>query len=114
MKGLENKLYKGWLKELWLFSPEKRRLEGTPYCSLQLRKGGCSEVGVGLFSGVTNNSPQGNSLKLCQERFTLSARKNFFTEREFSHRNRLPREVVELPFLEAFEGCMDVALRDIL
>ena len=39
---------------------------------------------------------------------------NFFPEKELRHWKRLPREVVELPFLEVFKRHMDAALRDVL
>ena len=45
-----------------------------------------------------------------QGRFRLGIRRKFFTKRVVTHWNRLPKEAVDAPSLEAFKARLDVAL----
>ncbi|GAB0188934.1 mitochondrial enolase superfamily member 1 [Grus japonensis] len=114
IRGLEHLSYEDRLRELGLFSLEKRRLRAHLYSSLPVPEGAYRKAGEGLFIRECSDRTRGNGFKLKEGRFRLDVRKKFFTVRVVRHWNRLPREVVEAPSLEVFKARLDGALGNVV
>uniref|UniRef100_A0A8C3I187 Reverse transcriptase domain-containing protein n=1 Tax=Chrysemys picta bellii TaxID=8478 RepID=A0A8C3I187_CHRPI len=104
IKGLENMTYQRRLKELGLFSLEKRRLRGDMIAVFRYLKGCHKEEGENLFILASKNRTRSNGLKLQQGRSRLDIRKKFLIVRVVKHWNKLPREVVASPSLDIFKS----------
>jgi len=114
IRGLEYLSYEDRLKELGLFSLEKRRLQSDLIASFQYLQRACMKDGEGLFTRVCSDRTKENGSKLKQGRFRLDIRKEFFTMRVVKHWNRLPREAVDAPCLEVFKARLDGALSNLV
>ena len=114
LRGLQHLSYKDRLRELGLFSLEKRRLWGDLIAAFQYLKGAYKQEGGKLFERVENSRTRGNGFKLKEGRFTLDVRGKFFTRTVVRCWNELPREVVDAPSLEVFKARLDGALGNLV
>ncbi|KFQ25197.1 hypothetical protein N331_04700, partial [Merops nubicus] len=110
IRGLEQLSYEDRLRELGLFSPEKRRLRGDLTVAFQYLRGAYKKAGEGLFRILGSDRPRVNRAKLEVGRFRLDVRKKFFTMRVVRPWNGLPREVVEAPSLGVFKARLEEGL----
>jgi len=90
IRGMEQLSYVERLRELQLFSMEKRRLREELIAAFWYLKGGYKKDGDRLFSRACCNRTRGSGFKLKEVRFRLDIRKKFFT-RVVKHWNRLRR-----------------------
>ncbi|PKU42679.1 reverse hypothetical protein [Limosa lapponica baueri] len=79
IRGLEHVSYEDRLRELGLFSPEKRRLWGDLIEAVQYLKEAYRKDGEELFISEYSERIRGNGFKLKEGRFRLDIRKKFFT-----------------------------------
>ncbi|KFQ81755.1 hypothetical protein N337_12321, partial [Phoenicopterus ruber ruber] len=114
IRGMEHLSCEGSLRELGLFSLEKRRLRGDLLAAFQYLKGAHKKAGEGLLIRTRSDRTRDNGFKLKEGRFRLDLRKKFFPLRVMRHWNRLPREVVDDPSLEVFTARLDGALSNLV
>ena len=107
IRGLEHLLHEDRLRDLRLFSLEKRRLEGDLTVALQYLKHAYRKAEEGLFIKARSSRMKETGFKLEEGRFRMDIRKKLFTVRAVRHRNKLPSEVVDNLSLEAFKARLD-------
>ena len=91
-----------------------KRLRGDLTLAFQYLKAAYKQEGEQLLTRVDSDRTRRNGFKLRQGRFRLDIRRKFFTQRVVTHWNRLLKEAVDAPSLEAFKARLDVALSSLV
>jgi len=113
-RGMEYLCYEVRLKELRLFSLQKRRFWGDLIAAFQYLERAYKKAGEALFTRACSDMRSGNGFKQKEGAFRSDTRKKFFTLRVVGHWNQLPREVVGASSLVALKASMDGTLSNLV
>jgi len=114
VRGLEHLSREERLRELGLFSLQKRRLCEHLIGAFEYLKGAYKKDGDKLLSRPCCDRTRGNGFKLKEGRFRLDIKKTYFAMRVVKLWHMLPREVVDAPSLETFKVILDGALSNLV
>jgi len=114
IRGLEHLSYEEKLRELRLFSLEKKRLWGDLIVAFWFLKWAYKKDTNKLLSRACRSRTRGNGFKVREDRFRLDIRKKFFAMRVVKLWHRLPGKVVDAPSLETFKVRLDGALSNLI
>lgn len=90
---------------------DKRILRGDLILAYNFLSGCSGGGGVALLSLVTCGGPQGNRMRLHQEKLGLGTEKRFSIQRVVSHTlKQASQGVVTVPSVSEFSECLDNAL----
>ena len=104
IRGLEHLPYEERLRELGLFSLEKRRIREDLIAAFQYFKGAYRKAGEGLFIREYRDRTRGKVFKLKEGRLRLGIRNKLFNFSVVRNWNRLSSEVVAAPSQEGFKA----------
>ena len=107
VEGMQGLSYEDRLKELNLFSLERRRIRGDLIETFKIKKG-LSGLNPGdFFTDAPYQGTRGHEYKLMKQRSRLNLRANFFSNRIVTRWNSLPEDIVNLPNVQTFKKALD-------
>ena len=105
--GQRGKSYEQRLRDLNLFSLERRRARGDLIETFKIVKGLTGLTVDELFTTAHSQITRGHSCKLQRNYARLEIRANFFTQRVVPLWNRLPEEVISCTSVDTFKVALD-------